>query len=130
MNEHGKIKINQILSSETTVVEMNTNYLVIAKVIADRLLANGEIVLGDSEPKVLEFTNKYTDRLGDVSIIDRGRFKSILYKTIKSVTVKDKDLHRYINLAQLLDSDIGEVSYDKDVKDLIRLIISLFFSGN
>jgi len=129
MFQESKIKLNSILSTETDTVSLNTNYLTISKVIASKCLSKGELKAGDSAAAIMNMANRYTDTLGDMTIIDRGRFKSIFTTSIKSSINFNTDLRATRNLSELLGSDIGEVDYTKDVSQLVRLVLIVLFQG-
>ena len=128
MLKDSKIKFNSILSTQTENIDINTNYLAVAKVIATKLKRDGLLKSASSEAAILTITNGYVDTVGNMAIIDRGRFKSILNKVIKD-TVNVTDVKRSSNIAELFNIDIGEIDYSKNVSDLIKLTVVLFFSG-
>lgn len=128
MLKDSKIKFNNILSNQTENIEMNTNYLAVAKVIASKLKSEGRLTPTSSEAMILTVTNEYVDYVGNVAIIDRGRFKSILNKTLKD-SVSMTNLRKSSTVAELFNIDIGEVDYNKNIGELISLTVVLFFSG-
>ncbi len=128
MLHKSKTKFNSILSTQTSAIEINTNYLAVAKIIANKLKAQGELTINCGEAKILTITNEYVDNVSNIAIIDRGRFKSILNKTLKD-SINVTDIKRSNNILELFNIDIGEIDYSKDISNLIRLTIVLFFSG-
>lgn len=129
MFKESKLKFNQIISSESDNISLNTNYLTIATIVANKALEKGELTVNSGEANILTLTNKYTDMIGNVAIIDRGRFKSILNKVLKSTIGFNRDMRNSSTLSELLGTDIGEVDYSRNVESLVKLVLIIFYSG-
>jgi len=129
MFKESKLKFNQIISSESDNISLNTNYLTIATIVANKALEKGELTVNSGEANILTLTNKYTDMIGNVAIIDRGRFKSILNKVLKSTIGFNRDMRNSSTLSELLGTDIGEVDYSRNVGSLVKLVLIIFYSG-
>jgi len=128
MNDNSKIRLAKILASETDNKCMTTNYTAVAIIMANEIIRTKELVLGEQEVKILHTSDKYCDILGEIAIIDRSKFKSIILNVLRNKLIIKRDTNLN-TLSSMLGLENGELDLNKDLSHLVSYAKNCFLKG-